>query len=313
MNQTLNLAQNFYKELFGQRVQKIPVDAGFSCPNRDGTKSVDGCSYCCNESFSPFYCDAKETIESQLEKGIAFYSKKYKVDRFLAYFQTYSGTHASAEKLEQIYYKTLENPQIEGLVIATRPDCIDSKKLDLIETISKKCFVKIEYGIESLNDDVLTRINRCHTSKEALKALKQTTQRGILTGAHIIIGLPGETYSSLLETIKTLNQTGIQFLKLHHLQIIEGAVLAQKHKTIEVPTLSLEEYIEISARLIANLRADIFLERFINRVPLRFLIAPRWQGIDEPQFLKQLISYMNDKKLTQGCLCETNAIPNPKS
>lgn len=299
-----NTDMDFYRIKFGKRAQKIPINAGFSCPNRDGSKSTGGCSYCNNDSFTPFYCNSDVTVTEQLLSGINYFSKRYKTDCFLAYFQAFTGTHASVDTLRQIYLYALEVPRIQGLIISTRPDCINQEKIDLLTEISQKIFVKIEIGIESLSDKALDRVNRQHSVKDTMNALELLGRSNIFHGAHLIATLPEDSHQNLLNSIKTLNNTSISFIKLHHLQIIKDTRMSKEFMSnpLDFNLFSYNGYIEFIAELIARLSPKIWIERFINRVPYKYLIAPKWNGIDEKTFREDLSNYMIKKRLFQGSL-----------
>ncbi|MDN5278285.1 MAG: uncharacterized protein PWR01_2250 [Clostridiales bacterium] len=294
---------NFYKPADGKRLQKIPVDAGFSCPNRDGTLSFSGCAYCANQSFSPFYCSAVKSVEQQLQEGMAFFSSRYKCSGFYAYFQSYSATHDSLEYLENLYEKTLKMPGIEGLVIATRPDCLNPEKIELMKRLREKTFIRVEVGIESCNDNILQAINRCHDFSTALEAIKGLTNAGIETCGHLIFGLPGETQQDRRTAAQLLSGSGLSLLKLHHLQIIKGSKFARDF--IEAPEkfelFSADDYLIALGDFLTYLSDKIAIERLINRVPPRFLIAPIWGGLSESSLRSQLIAYMQKNGIFQSC------------
>lgn len=303
-NKLFNTDIDFYRIKFGKRAQKIPINAGFSCPNRDGSKSTGGCSYCNNDSFTPFYCNSERTVTEQLQDGINFFSKRYKTDCFLAYFQAFTGTHTSVDKLRQIYLSTLTIPKVQGLIISTRPDCINQEKIELLTEISKKTFVKLEIGMESLSDKALSSVNRQHSVKDTMNTLELLGRSNILHGVHLIATLPEDTHQNLLNNIKILNSTSISFIKLHHLQIIKDTRMAKEFETnpSAFNLFSYNEYIEFIAELIARLSPKIWIERFINRVPYKYLIAPKWNGINEKTFREDLSNYMKAKGLFQGSL-----------
>ncbi|GAB4280282.1 MAG: TIGR01212 family radical SAM protein [Candidatus Rifleibacteriota bacterium] len=285
------------------RLQKIPVNAGFSCPNRDGTLATTGCSFCANESFSPFYCSSEKTITQQLQEGISFFGRKYKCNHFLAYFQTYSGTHAPVSRLEEIYGEALKVPAIEGLVIATRPDCINSEIVDLLVKINNKSFVRLEIGVESLNDEVLAGVNRCHDSLTALTALETIKKAGLQVCVHIILGLPGESAASLKAGARKLSAIKPDLIKIHHLQIVRGSTLAESfaRNPEKFKLLNPEKYISCLADYLCHLSREIKVERLINRVPEKYLVAPVWNGFTEEQLRRRLCDYMLEKRIWQGC------------
>ncbi len=285
-------ASEWAKEHFGKRIQKIPIDAGFSCPNRDGKLSFDGCLYCNNKAFSPFYTNNKKSITTQLEEGINFFSKRYNCNDFFAYFQSYSGTYSSIDILEKKYREALTIPNIIGLIIATRPDCINESIVDLLLDLKKETYVRIEIGVESFDDNVLKSINRCHTVKTALNAIAMLREAQLDTSVHLIFGLPNEPLDVARVYSQMLSDTGANFVKLHHLQIVEGSRLAELYKKDNdyIKLHSLESYLETLSEFISNLKTDIIFERFINRVPKDLLIAPKFGNINENQFLQMLLN-----------------------
>lgn len=297
-----NSASNWTKEKFGKRVQKVPVDGGFSCPNRDGKLSKIGCVYCNNKSFTPFYTDKDKSITNQLQTGIEFFSKRYKCDCFFAYFQTYSGTYAPIEVLEKKYREALSVPKVNGLIIATRPDCLKKSVVDLLLELKKETYVRIEVGIESFEDKVLKTINRCHDSITAINAITLLRQAGIDTSAHLIFGLSEESYEAPKKYASILSDTEVNFVKLHHLQIVEGSGLAEiyKNNPDSIKLLSFSNYIEKVAEFLSYLNKSIYVERFINRVPRDMLLAPKFGDINENKFSQKLCEYMEDKGLYQG-------------
>ncbi len=288
--------------MFGGRVQKIPVDAGFSCPNRDGTLSKAGCIYCSNRSFSPFYVTAEKTITEQLHSGIRFFSGRYSCSRFFAYFQAFSGTSAPVETLRRLYQEALSVEGIEGLIIATRPDCLGEEVIDLLKEISSNVYLRVELGIEAFEDKVLQRINRCHNAQVSVDALTRLQQAGIETCVHLIFGLPEESQQAPENSARIVSESKARFVKLHHLQIIKDTAAADMFKTVpemfqlHTPT----SYVSLLTRFISNLSADVHIERFLNRVPEEFLIAPRWGGITETEFRQLLEKELTAQNLWQG-------------
>lgn len=300
-----NSAGNYYQKVFGGRVQKIPVDAGFSCPNRDGTLSTAGCIYCSNRSFSPFYATAEKTVTEQLTTGIRFFSERYSCRRFFAYFQTFSGTFAPVTVLRGLYREALSAEGVEGLIIATRPDCLNDEIIDLLKEISDRAYLRIELGVESFEDRVLQKINRCHGSEVSLSAISRLKQAKIETCVHLIFGLPEESQQAPECSAKIVSESKIRFVKLHHLQIVKKTAAADLFKKapenfrLHTPA----SYVSLLARFISHLSADVYIERFLNRVPEKFLIAPRWGGITETDFRHLLEKEMKGQKLWQGKSC----------
>lgn len=272
--------KQFLIDRFGEPVLKLPIDAGFSCPNRDGTVGTGGCSYCLNSAFVPRYCSSEKDILQQINDGIEFHRQRGRESNgYLAYFQAYSNTHAPLAQLRKLYETALSHPKIKGLIIGTRPDCVDNEKLDYIASLRQQTFISIEYGIESCHDHTLQRINRGHDLATAQRAVDQTASRGIHTGAHFIIGLPGETPVDWLNGIPLINRMPINSIKFHQLQIIKGT--AMEHEFQEHPEdfhrYSMDEYIELMVETIKRLRSNIVIERFASEVPPKYLSASPWK------------------------------------
>ena len=275
------------RKQFPFRVQKISIDAGFSCPNRDGKISSGGCTYCDNRTFNPSYCDRKKTITEQLEEGKRFFAKKYPNMKFLAYFQAYTNTYAEVEALQNMYEEALRVEDVVGIVIGTRPDCVSDELLDYLEELNKRTFVLVEYGIETANDATLRRINRGHDFACSRRAVEQTHARGILTGGHIIIGLPGEDAEESLRQAPVISSLPLDILKIHQMQIIKGTKLAQQYAEQPFHVYTVEEYIDVIVRYISLLRKDMVLERFVSQSPAHLLIAPKW-GLKNYEFTNLL-------------------------
>ena len=269
------------------RVQKISIDAGFTCPNRDGRISTGGCTYCDNRTFNPSYCDRRKSIREQLREGKRFFNRKYSDMKYLAYFQAFTNTYGSIDSLRRMYEEALAEEDVVGLVIGTRPDCISAPLLDYLEELSRQTFLIVEYGIESANDDTLRRINRGHTFECSRKAVEMTAERGILTGGHIILGLPGEDREESLRQAPIISSLPLNILKIHQMQIIKGTRLAEEYLQNPFPLYTVEEYVRLIADYISLLRKDLVLERFVSQSPPELLIAPRW-GLKNYQFVHLL-------------------------
>lgn len=272
---------------FPFRVQKISIDAGFSCPNRDGRISSGGCTYCDNRTFNPSYCNRTKTITEQLEEGKRFFGRKYPDMKYLAYFQAYTNTYASLEELCRMYEEALQVEDIVGIVIGTRPDCVSEDLLDYLAELNKRTFVLVEYGIETANDETLLRINRGHDFACSRKAVEQTHARGILTGGHIIIGLPGEDAEESLRQAPIISSLPLDILKIHQMQVIKGTRLAQEYAEHPFHVYMVEEYIEVIVGYIKLLRKNLVLERFVSQSPAELLIAPKW-GLKNYEFTNLL-------------------------
>lgn len=290
------------KNRFGCKVQKISIDAGFSCPNRDGKIGRGGCIYCNNATFNPDYCTntagrvsqeerillTTENIKSQLEKGKEFFSRKYPEMKYIAYFQSYTNTYDDIEALKQMYEAVLSVPDVVGISISTRPDCVSDELLDYLEELSHRTFLTMEYGVESLNDETLKIINRGHTSECSINIIRNTHARGIIVCAHLILGLPGESREEILRQEEIINSLPIDFLKLHQLQITKGTILEHRPDLIEQCTLyTPEEYVDLVVEYLSRLRSDIIIERFTSQSPAELLVAPRW-GLKNYEFTNLL-------------------------
>ena len=258
------------------RVQKISIDAGFTCPNRDGRIGVGGCIFCDNKSFNSSYCSHKKSVTEQLEDGKRFFAKKYPDMKYLAYFQAYTNTYDAVDKLKQLYEEALKVEDVVGIVIGTRPDCVSSELLDYLEELNKRTFLIVEYGIESCNDDTLRYINRGHDFACTRKAVEETAKRGIYVGGHVIMGLPGEDASESLRQAPIISSLPLTMLKIHQMQIIKGTRLAKIYKEQPFHLYTVEEYIDLITQYIGLLRSDLVLERFVTQSPPEMLIAPKW-------------------------------------
>lgn len=307
MNQTPNNRYNsfvgYFKKEFGCRLQKIVIDAGFTCPNRDGTKGYGGCTYCDNLAFHPNYSTREKSILWQIEEGITFHKNRYrKTEKYLAYFQPYSNTYAPLSHLKGLYEEALSHPAVEGIVIGTRPDCVDDYKLDYIAQLAEQHVVIIEYGIESCYDKTLKRINRGHTFAQAQEAISKTAERGIHQGAHFILGLPGETKEDMLAMAPLINNLPINSVKFHQLQIVKGTKMEAEFG--EVPqdfvTFGLDEYIDFFIDLLENLRPNLYIERFAGEVPPRFVNSTPWGLIRNVELLRLLEKRLEERDTFQG-------------
>ena len=275
------------RERFPYKVQKISIDAGFSCPNRDGKLSKGGCTFCNNESFNPSYCSPKESITEQIERGKKFFSKKYPDMKYLAYFQAYTNTYAPFAELQRMYEEALSVKDVVGIVIGTRPDCIEDALLDYLQQLNKRAFIIVEYGIESVNDETLRKIRRGHTFACSRDAIERTHARGILTCGHIILGLPGEDTAESLRQAPLISSLPLDFLKIHQLQIVKGTALAIQYAQQPFHLYTVEEYIDLIIKYISLLRKDLIFERFVSQCPPEILIAPKW-GLKNYEFTNLL-------------------------
>ena len=284
---------------FPYRVQKISIDAGFTCPNRDGRISTGGCIYCDNRTFNPSYCQRRHSVTQQLEEGKRFFAHKYPDMKYLAYFQAFTNTYAPLSQLKALYEEALQVDDIVGIVIGTRPDCVSDELLDYLAELNQRTFVLVEYGIESANNDTLLRINRGHSFEQSQEAIQRTHQRGLLTGAHIILGLPGEDAAESLRQASIISSLPIDILKIHQMQIIRGTRLAEEFAANPFHIYTVDEYIQLIAEYIQRLRPDLILERFVSQSPKELLIAPHW-GLKNYEFTNLLVNYLKQNKIYQG-------------
>lgn len=292
-----------FRKIFNQRVQKISVDAGFTCPNRDGNRGKGGCTYCNNDTFQPDYCHPERSITRQLEEGMAMFGAKYPSMDYLAYFQSYSNTYAPLEKLRELYAEALSHPRVRGLVVATRPDCIDGGILDYLAELSEQTYVMLELGLESHLDRTLDAINRGHTFAESVRAIEQAASRKIHTCAHLILGLPGESRQEMIDQAGTISQLPVENIKLHQLQIHKGTVMAVQYRNNpeSFHLFTVEEYTRLVVEYLEHLASRITVERFVSESPSELLIAPRW-GIKNFEFVARVDKKLADLQTWQGRL-----------
>lgn len=291
------------RQQFPYKVQKISLHAGFTCPNRDGRVGLGGCTYCNNQTFNPAYCQESRSITQQLEEGRAFFSHKYPEMKYLAYFQAYTNTYDTIEMLDARYQEALAVDDVVGVVIGTRPDCVDERLLDYFADLHKSHYVLLEYGIESCYDKTLELINRGHTFAQSAWAVQQTAQRGIPVGGHMILGLPGESHDEILNEASILSDLPLDTIKLHQLQLIKGTKMARQQELNPdfVHLYDVDEYIDLVIEFIARLRPDLVVERFVSQSPADLLIAPKW-GLKNYAFVDKVKKRMRERAITQGCL-----------
>ncbi|GHU89131.1 TIGR01212 family radical SAM protein [Bacteroidia bacterium] len=294
---------DFLAKHFPYKVQKISINAGFTCPNRDGTKGSGGCTYCNNQTFSPEYCYTGKTVSEQLEEGIRFFSSKYPEMKFLAYFQAYTNTYGELSKLLDLYHEALKHPDVVGLIIGTRPDCMPDVLLAELKKIAENYFVLIEYGVESTNNDTLLFINRGHTYEDAIDAIERTVSCGLICGIHLILGLPGEGRDVILSHARKISELPVTTVKLHQLQLIRNTKMARQFE--ENPELfhlfELDEYIDLCIDFIECLHPGFVLERFVSQSPKDLLIAPDW-GVKNNEFIVKINRRIAERGSYQGRL-----------
>ncbi|MBO5541229.1 MAG: TIGR01212 family radical SAM protein [Muribaculaceae bacterium] len=273
------------------KVQKLAVDAGLTCPNRDGTLGWGGCTYCDNRAFSPSYCHRTQSVTQQLEAGKRFFAGKYPDMRYLAYFQAYTATHAAFERLRPMYDEALAVDGVVGLVIATRPDCVGDDLLAYLQEIDRSRMVIVELGVETMHDRTLRLVNRCHNWATSQACIERVAQMGLTVGAHLILGLPGESDDDMVATVDAVSQLPVSLVKFHQLQVLRGTTLARQVERGEVVVRdwTAEQYAELCVRLVAHLRHDIVVERWVAQAPPHMVITPRW-GLKPAEFQRLLSS-----------------------
>lgn len=309
-----NAYSSYIRQLFGGRVQKVSVDAGFTCPNRDGTKGVGGCTYCNNDAFNPSYCIPEKSVSVQIEEGIRFHKKRYrKAVSYFAYFQAYSNTYASTGRLRELYEEALKYPGITGLIIGTRPDCIDEEKLDYLEELSRRCYIVVEFGIESCYDRTLKRINRGHSFVEAEASVKAAGQRGINTGAHFIFGFPGESRDDMLAEAGIISRLPLKTVKFHQLQIIKGTVMEQEFRNnpAEFQLFPLDDYLDFIVRFLERLNPSIMVERLTGEASPRLLTGESWGKMRTDQITNLIERRLEDLDTWQGRCYTSPQTPPP--
>ena len=318
----------YFKRKYGERLQKIVLDAGFTCPNRDGKVGRGGCTYCDNAAFHPSYSTSGKSLHQQLDEGIEFHKVRYRTtEHYLAYFQSFSNTYAPLERLRELYGEALAHPDVVGIVIGTRPDCVDEEKLDYLadlnhgrglkdwtrtlsgDDVRTAPIVIVEYGIESCYDPTLERINRGHNFETACKAVKMTAERGIDVGAHFILGLPGETRQMMLDACSLINDLPLRSVKFHQLQIVKGTQMEKEYAQVpqDFERFSLDEYLDFFVEMLERLRPDLFIERFVGEVPPRFVNETPWGLIRNVELLRLLEARLQEKDSWQGKLLEKQA------
>ena len=293
----------YFKRTFGSRMQKVTINAGFSCPNRDGKLSTGGCTFCRNDAFTPSYCQSEKSITQQIDEGIEFHRRRYRTaQRYLAYFQSFSNTYAPLERLRECYDEALAHPDIAGIVVGTRPDCIDEEKLDYFAELAKRKYVIIEYGVESCYDSTLKRINRGHDFATAERAIKLTAERGIHCGAHFILGLSGESDEMLIEQVEKINSLPLTTIKFHQLQLFKDTPMAREYDLHpeEFRFWTVEEYIELFVEIVRRLRPDIVIERFAGEAPPRYHHLEGWGLVRNETLLMMLDKELERKNVHQG-------------
>lgn len=289
------------QKTYGEKIRKVSLHGGFTCPNRDGSKGYGGCIYCNNDSFVPHYINENMSIPLQMEASIPFMLDRYDVQKYIAYFQAYSNTYDELEKLKQMYEEAVNFPNVVGLDIGTRSDCVDEPLLEYLSTLNEKVNVTLEYGIESIHDETLDWMNRGHDYASVQKAVELTQQYGIKVAGHIILGFPVETEEMMLKTGLAANDLGLDFLKIHQLHVVRGTVLAKRYEDQPFKLFQADEYIELVARILERLNPEIVIQRLFGDAPDDILIAPRW-GYNIPKLTHLMDLELNHRDTWQGKL-----------
>ena len=298
-----NAYSNYFRNEFGGRIQKVSIDAGFTCPNRDGSKGHGGCTFCNNKAFNPSYCMPSKSVRQQIDEGIEFHKIRYRrSSQYLAYFQAYSNTYAPLEELKAIYQQAIDHPEVVGIVIGTRPDCVSEKMLDYFAELSKQTYLNLEFGIESCLEETLIRINRGHTFEESKWAITQSAKRGIKTGGHMIIGLPGESLEDIIKQSDMVSELPLHSIKFHQLQLVKDTQMAKDYEKdpSQFSFFEIEEYIELMIDVLEHLNPNILIQRFAGEAPPTVNITPvRW-GIRNDIFLNKLEKRLEERDSWQG-------------
>ncbi|MBN2365005.1 MAG: TIGR01212 family radical SAM protein [Calditrichaeota bacterium] len=305
-----NAYADYLKIRFGERLQKVIIDAGFTCPNRDGSKGYGGCTYCNNDAFTPPTGRSDQKIREQLESGISYLSRRYGAQKFIAYFQPYSNTYAPLSRLKKLYQQALSHPSVAGLAIGTRPDCVDREKIDYLETLARDHYISIEYGLESPYDSTLEWINRQHDFTCWEEAVAMTTGRGMDICTHIILGFPGETREDMLNTTRILSSYPIDSLKIHHLHIVKKTVLAKKYQEQPFPLFTFPEYMDLVVEFLERLNPRIKVQRLSGETQPGMLIAPQWGGLRADAIQRRLEKELEERDTWQGKIFDKNNIRN---
>ncbi|MGE5424999.1 MAG: TIGR01212 family radical SAM protein [Syntrophothermus sp.] len=298
-----NAYSDYIRKKFGGRIQKVAVDAGFTCPNRDGTFATGGCTYCDNEGFNPSYCKPEKSISLQIREGIEFHAQRYRrAEGYLVYFQPFSNTYAPLDVLQEKYSEALAWPGVKGLVIGTRPDCIDDYVLDYLASLAEQYYIQVEFGVETHSDKTLERINRGHNSETSVRAIRKTHERGIITGAHYIFGLPGETLEEMIRLPDILSALPLDTVKFHQLQIVKGTRMEQEflmHRE-DFVVFDLEDYIQFIIGITERLRPELVIERFTSEMPPRFLTSHNLGLVRYDEVLRRIETEMERRDTWQG-------------
>jgi len=299
----INSYGQYLRRRFGCRVSKVNVDAGFTCPNRDGSKGTGGCIYCNNVSFSPKDTQPVIPLEGQVASGMAYHRRRLGSEKFIVYFQKYTNTYASVDVLAELYRRALSHPDVIGISVGTRPDALSAEALGLLTEIARTRYVCLELGLQSMDDAILTRINRGHTLDEFLETVRRAAGHGFDICTHLIYGFPGELPEAFLKTADLIASLPIDSIKLHQLHAVEGTELAEMYRRGEFLPLSLEEYVSTAADFLERLPARVTIQRLYGSAPLAISVAPRW-GLKNNQMWFAVINELHRRGTWQGCRVE---------
>lgn len=301
---------SWLRERFGERIHKVVVDAGFTCPNRDGTQATGGCTYCNNTSFRPPHAIQTTPIAGQVASGIAYLKKRVEARKFIVYFQPFTNTYDDVDRLHGLYTEALNHPDVVGLAVGTRPDCVDAPKLAMLDELAAERLVCLEFGVESIYDSTLARVNRAHDYQAFVDAMALSRGRRFHTGAHLILGFPWETRDQWLTMAEEVSRTGIDMVKIHHLHLVRGTALAREHLEHPFRLLSFPEYADLVCDFIERLRPDVIIERLFGEAPPDLLVAPRW-GLSRDEVLAGLRRRMAERNVLQGAKWSERFSPQP--
>lgn len=289
----------YLQRKFGTRVYKVSIDAGFTCPNRDGKVAIGGCTYCNNDSFRAHGTAPTLSVSDQVSNGIEFLRRRFRAKKFIAYFQNYTNTYAPVEHLERLYHEALSHPDVIGLSIGTRPDCVEEEKLRLIEDLARRRYVTVEFGLESVHDRTLRAVNRGHDFAAWLEAIERSAGRGVHLATHVILGLPGETRAEMLQSARVVSSLPIDFIKIHHLHVVKGTRMAAEYRRQPFATFTFHEYAELLCDYLEILSPRICVQRLFGRAPEVMILAPKW-NLSKDEVIRKLKQEMERRDCWQG-------------
>ena len=290
---------NYLKQIFSCKVYKIGLDAGFTCPNRDGSVAYGGCVYCENRSFSPNSKGSKRSISEQISDGMEFYRSHFKADKFIAYFQAYTNTYGPVNLLDDLYREALLFDDVVGLSIGTRPDCLPDEVIELLASYSKKTHLWVEIGLQSMYEETLTWMNRGHSFEQFIDAITRVKLKGLRVCVHVILGLPGETHEMIMQTADTLAGLNIDGLKVHHLYVAENTMLEKMYVKGGINLISLDEYIHLVCDFLERIPPGVAIQRLTGELTGDYLIAPKW-GVSKKAILTAIENEFERRNSYQG-------------